>query len=55
MEYDYEFIFNRRNQIKFFQFCTSIDAMMFKSKLKSSSSVNPEQIIEEFLTFNEER
>ena len=30
----FEFIFNRRNQIKFFQFCTSIDAMMFKSKLK---------------------
>ena len=52
MEFNYEFIFNRRNQIKFFQFCTSVDAMMFKSKLKSSSSVNPEQIIEEFLTFN---
>jgi hypothetical protein len=55
MEYDYEFIFNRRNQIKFFQFCTSIDYVIFKLKLKSSSSVNPEQIIEEFLTFNEER
>ena len=55
MKYDYEFIFNRRNQIKFFQFCTFVDAMMFKSKLKSSGSVNPEQIIEEFLTFNEER
>lgn len=55
MKYDYDFIFNRRNQIKFFQFCTSIDRMIFKLNLKSSDVVCPEKIMNEFLTFNIER
>ena len=55
MKYDYEFIFNRRNQIKFFQFCTSIDIIIFKLNFKSSGIVCPEKIMNEFLTFNKER
>ena len=53
-EYDYDFIFNQSNQLKFFRFCTHIDVFLFKLTA-NTSAVCPQEMMEEFLTFNEER
>lgn len=52
-EYDYDFIFNKNNQLRFYRFCTSVEVNLFKLKIKSNTE-HPQEMMEEFLNFNEE-